>query len=60
MEDMRLALMCGSDIPIPEIQTAVHQPKIKEIALIGEAEFFVAIQCLNVDKNLLRQDKTLL
>ena len=52
--------MCGSDIPVPEIQMAIHQPKIKEIALIGEADFFVAIQCLNVNKDLLRQDKTLL
>lgn len=60
MEDIRLALMCGSDIPIPEIQVAVHQPKIKEIALIGEVDFFIAMQCLNIDKNLLRQDKTLL
>jgi hypothetical protein len=33
---------------------------MREIALIGEADFFVAIQCLNIDKNLLRQDKTLL
>ena len=60
MSDIRLALMCGSDIPIPDIQAVIHQPKIKEIALIGEADFFVAIQCLNIDKNLLRQDKTLL
>ena len=60
MTDIRLALMCGSDIPIPEIQIAIHQPKIKEIALIGESDFFIAVQCLNVNKNLLRQDKTLL
>ena len=60
MTDLRLALMCGSDIPVPEIQATIHQPKIKEIALIGEADFFIAVQCLNVDKNLLRQDKTLL
>ena len=60
MADIRLALMCGSDIPIPEIQAVIHQPKIKEIALIGEADFFVAIQCLNVNKDFLRQDKTLL
>lgn len=60
MSDIRLALMCGIDIPIPELQTTIHQPKIKEIALMGEADFFVAIQCLNIDKNLLRQDKTLL
>ena len=60
MSDIRLALMCGSDIPVPEIQATIHQPKIKEIALMGEADFFVAVQCLNIDKNLLRQDKTLL
>lgn len=60
MSDIRLALMCGTDIPVPEIQATIHQPKIKEIALIGEADFFVAVQCLNIDKNYLRQDKTLL
>lgn len=60
MQDFRLALMCGIDIPIPEIQVAIHQPKIKEIALIGEADFFIAVQCLNINKDLLRQDKTLL
>ena len=60
MSDIRLALMCGTDIPVPEIQATIHQPKIKEIALIGEADFFVADQCLNIDKNYLRQDITLL
>ena len=60
MTDIRLALMCGSDIPIAEIGVVAHQPKIKEIALMGEVDFFVAIQCLNVNKELLRQDKVLL
>lgn len=60
MTDFRLALMCGSDIPILEMQTVIHQPKIKEIALMGESDFFVAVQCLNIDKSFLRQDKTLL
>lgn len=50
--------MCGTDIPIPQIQGIIHQPKIKEIALMGESEFFVAIQCLNINKNLIDQDKT--
>ena len=58
MEDLRLALMCGTDIPVPGMLAIVHQPKIKEIALIGETDFFVAVQCLNVNKNLLNQDKT--
>ena len=60
MVDIRLALMCGADIPVPEIQAVIHQPKIKEIALMGEADFFVAVQCLNINKDLLNQDKTLL
>lgn len=60
MDDIRLALMCGSDIPIPKLQAVIHQPKIREIALIGETDFFVAIQCLNIDKNLINQDKMIL
>ena len=60
MADIRLALMCGSDIPMPEIQATVHQPTIKEISLMGESDFFIAVQCLNVNKDLLHQDKTLL
>jgi hypothetical protein len=33
--DYRLALMCGSDLPVPECGVAVHQPTLKEISLIG-------------------------
>lgn len=60
MIDIRMSLMCGTDIPIPEIPATLHQPRIKEIALIGETDFFIAMQCLNVSKDLLHQDKTLL
>ena len=60
MNDIRLALMCGQDIPIPQMQLILHQPKIKEIALMGESDFFVAIQCLNINKNLVSQDKNIL
>ena len=41
--DIRLALMCGTDIPVPEIQSIIHQPKIREIAYIGEEDFFSGI-----------------
>ena len=59
--DMRLALMCGTDIPVPECQIQVHQPKLKEIALMGEQEFFIGIQTINVTKEMLgNQDETLL
>ena len=60
MNDLRLALMCGSDINIPELQAIIHQPKIREIALMGEADFFIAVHCLNINKELLTQDKSLL
>ena len=43
--DIRLGLMCGTDLPIPEIQATIHQPKVKEIALIGEKDFFLGLQC---------------
>lgn len=51
--DYRLGLMCGIDLPIPEIQLIVHQPKIKEIAFIGEQNFFTGAQCLCINKNTL-------
>ena len=60
MEDIRLALMCGADIPIPSIQGVIHQPKVKEIALMGEQDFFIAVQCLNINRDLISQDKALL
>lgn len=58
--DMRMALMCGTDIPVPECQVTIHQPKMKEIALIGDSDFLTAIQTLNVNKNMIAQGETLL
>ena len=60
MYDYRLALIAGIDIPIPELQLTIHQPKIKEIALIGDVDFFTGVQCLNINKNMLVQGETLL
>ena len=61
MDDLRFALMCGSDIPLTFLQISLHQPRIKEIALIGESSFFIGVQCLNIDsKSLIDQDKTIL
>ena len=60
MIDYRLALMAGIDIPIPECQIAIHQPTIEEIAYIGEQDFFIGIQCLCIDKNMVVQDENVL
>ena len=58
--DLRLALMCGNDIPIPECQIVIHQPRLKEIALIGDEDFFPGIQTLCVNKKMIAQGETLL
>ena len=58
--DRRLALMCGTDVPVPECQLTIHQPRIKEIALIGESDFFSGIQCLCLNKTMFVKDESLL
>ena len=55
--DKRLALMCGTDIPVPECQIFIHQPTIKEIALVGESDFFSGIQCLCLNKSMFVKDE---
>ena len=54
--DIRLALMCGIDIPIVECGLILHQPTIKEIAWIGEDTFFTGAQTLNINKNIFDLD----
>ena len=58
--DIRLALICGTDIPLPQLQTTIHQPSIKEISFIGEKEFFIGLQTLSINKNMLPSDNFLL
>lgn len=50
--DIKLALITGADIPIPECQLVLHQPTIKEIAFMGEHEFFVGVQTLTLHKSM--------
>ena len=58
--DTRLALMCGTDIPVPECQIVVHQPRIKEISYIGEGDFFSGVQCLCLNKTMFVKDESVL
>ncbi len=58
--DRRLTLMCGTDYPVPECQITIHQPRIKEIALIGEQDFFSGVQCLCLNKSMFVKDESLL
>ena len=50
--DIKLALELGSDIPIPECQLVLHQPTMKEIAFMGEHEFFVGVLTLTLHKSM--------
>lgn len=53
-----LLLLSGNDVPFPEAQICIHQPTIKEIALIGEEVFFKGCELLKFSKDiLLPEDK---
>ena len=56
--DNRLTLMCGTDYPVPQCQLIIHQPRIKEIALIGEQDFFTGVQCLCLKKSMFVKDES--
>ena len=58
--DYRLGLMCGTDLPVEACQLTIHQPKIEEIALIGEDVFFSGAQTLCLHKSMFIEDKNLL
>ena len=58
--DIRGLLMTGGDIPIPECHLVIHQPPVKDIVLMGEEEFFIAIQTLCLYKSMFEQGETLL
>ena len=60
MFDYKLALATGVDIPIPELQTVVHQPTILEVSMMGEKNFFVGIQLLCIQKTMYIEDENLL
>ena len=60
MIDYKLALMTGVDIPIPEYQLVMHQPSIKEISMMGEKDFFIALQFLCINKAAYIKDEAVL
>ena len=51
--------MAGVDIPIPELQITVHPPIIRDIAFMGESDYFMAVQYLCLEKESLIQDESL-
>lgn len=58
--DLRLAMICGTDIPVPECQLTIHQPTLEEISRIGEMDFFTGAQTLTLSKTMFVEDKNAL
>lgn len=48
-----IVLITGIDIPFVLAQTSIHQPTIKEIAYIGEKNFFMGCELLTFSKETL-------
>lgn len=58
MKINKLLLDTGGDIPFPQARVTIHTPTLKEIALIGERNFFIGCHFLNFNKdNLSDKDK---
>ena len=51
-----LLLLSGNDIPFPKAQITIHNPTIREIAYIGEENFFTGYEILNISKKLLIEE----
>lgn len=51
-----LILLSGIDIPLREAALVIHQPRIKEIALIGEDSFFMGYELLKFSKDSLTSE----
>lgn len=57
--DNELLLLSGEDIPFIEAQTVIHQPKLREISMVGERSFLSGTKFLTFTKNMLNEvDKT--
>lgn len=48
-----LALLTGIDIPFQAGRLLIHQPTLKEIAAIGEDDFFIGCGLLTISKDIL-------
>lgn len=58
MLENKLLLLSGNDIPFEQAQLIIHPPKIKQIAYIGEDNFYTGCQFLTFSKDKIKkQDK---
>lgn len=49
MDIDKLTLVAGADIPVPELKANVHQPTIREIAVLGEEKFYISMGLFSIN-----------
>lgn len=49
-----LQIITGIDIPVEELSLTIHQPRAKEIAMVGESEYFIALSIFKMTKEQLK------
>ena len=52
----KLLLLSGNDIPFEQAQLIIHPPKIKQIAYIGEDDFYTGCQFLTFSKDIIKKE----
>ena len=58
MLENKLLLLSGNDIPFEQAQLIIHPPKIRQIAYIGQDDFYTGCQFLTFSKDKIKkQDK---
>lgn len=51
-----LLYLSGNDIPFAAAAINIHQPRIKDIAIIGEENFYSGVEFLKFDKDILSEE----
>lgn len=51
-----LLLLSGNDIPFYGAGLSIHQPTLKDIAYLGEENFFTGYEWINISKNILSEE----
>lgn len=49
-----LQLITGIDLPIAELGLTLHQPRVNEIAILGETQYFLALSIFGMSKEKLK------
>lgn len=48
MDIDKLTLVAGASIPVPQLKVNIHQPTIREIAVLGEEKFYTSVGLFNI------------